>query len=952
MSSERISFALAPRLNAAGRVSSPVDALKLLLEDDPLQAARLAEKLDEHNKNRQCIEADLSQSISALLDRTYSGEPAIVLAGEGWHDGVKGIVASRIAQRYKVPTILCSIEDGVATGSARSVGQIDLFQALENCSEHLLRYGGHAGAAGLAVNVEELDAFREELCAYLETLPLEARRSVRTVDAVADISELSIPLADELAALEPFGEANKRPLFFSRAVAIKNACTVGREGQHLKFQAYENGAQVSAIYFRCPEINQAISSEQLANISYRFELDTWQGHKRLQLLVQSLDILSEPHLQDDDTSDAHEFLDTLFKTAEETLRERDYDGILDADSFFTKLSGVTFEGRQEIIAQLHENEPLILRRDPLNTYDENAVAVYAARFEAQIGFLNKELAAVMAPALDEGIEYDVSLGSVTGGDEGRSRGVNILVSRRETKALQEEAKTYRIARRKELATYNAAELEVFLVNHFIGSGSLHEAQKSSLDLLDQGHNVLTVMATGRGKSLIFHMHAAKMALLHNKASIFVYPLRALVADQAYHLKDSFAELGLEVAVITGETNKTASAEAFEDLKNGTLDIVLTTPEYLYFHGEEFAPGNRVGFVVVDEAHHIGQSRAGNRPAYAQLGASLTRVNANGARPTTLAVTATASHGDAQKIIETLELTHAVLDASVRNNLVIDDQRGHEHKERFLLNLARKHEKTVVYVNSREEAVKLARIVRKAVDELAWKTAFYHGGLSKAARHEIERRFRTGEVEFCVATSAFGEGVNIPDIRHVVLYHLPFNDVEFNQMAGRGGRDGAKATIHLLFGERDARINEYILSSLAPQRDALAAVYRVLKDIEIKEGGSFSISNADIATRANALIPKGVGKLDEKSVSTGLGVFRDLGFVSTQGRSVARTIEIQRFEGKLELTSSARYSEGLDEIDSFSSFKEWSLASSAQDLLERFNKPILPQPEKIKATVVS
>lgn len=951
ITSEKISFTLAPRLNAAGRVSSPVDALRLLLEDDPITASKLAQILDDHNKTRQMVEADLSQGVNALLERTYHGEPAIVVAGEGWHDGVKGIVASRIAQKYNVPTILCSIEDGVAIGSARSVGSIDLFQALENCSTHLLRYGGHAGAAGLAVNIAELDAFKEELFAYLETLPAESRKSQKYVDVTVGIDELSLNLADELAMLEPFGEANKRPLFYSHTVIMKNTCTVGMDGQHLKFQAYENGVQLPAIFFRCPNIERAMGVEQLANMSYRFELDTWQGHKRLQLLVQSIDILSEPKLDDEDEDkEAHEFLDELFASAEDTLKSRDYEGILDTDSFFTKLAGVTFEGRQEIIARLDEHESLILRRDPLNEYDDSAVAVFAPRLESQIGYLNRDLAAVIAPALDEGIEYNVALGSVTGGVEGRSRGVNVEISRKETHALQEEARQYRINKREELSRLSAQDLQNYLIAHFIGQGALHKAQAQSLALLERGRNVLTVMATGRGKSLIFHMHAAKMALLSGKASIFVYPLRALVADQAYHLKEAFSELGLEVAVVTGETSKTQQAEAFEALAQGKLDIILTTPEYLHFHGREFAPANRVGFVVVDEAHHIGQARAGNRPAYAQLGAALATVNSDGTIPVTLAVTATASDEVAQRIIDTLHITDAVLDPSVRDNLVIDDQRDNEHKERFILSLARQQEKTVVYVNSREEAVKIARNIRKAIGPLAWKTAFYHAGLSKVARHEIERRFRTGEVEFCIATSAFGEGVNIPDIRHVVLYHLPFNDVEFNQMAGRGGRDGAKATIHLLFGKKDARINEYILQSLAPQRDALAAVYKALKDVELKEGNNFCISNADIALRANAYIPKGVSKADDKSVSTGIGVFRDLGFLTTEGRSVARTIEMLPTAGKLDLNMSTRYSEGLDEIESFDSFRQWVLSSESADLLERFNKPILPKEHALNVTI--
>ena len=204
-------------------------------------------------------------------------------------------------------------------------------------------------------------------------------------------------------------------------------------------------------------------------------------------------------------------------------------------------------------------------------------------------------------------------------------------------------------------------------------------------------------------------------------------------------------------------------------------------------------------------------------------------------PTVLAVTATADDATADTIRQTLGITATVLDPTVRDNLRIEDRRDIPDKDGYLASLAARGEKTVVYVNSREQSVKLARMIRKRVPELAMRTAFYNGGLSRSARHAVERAFRTSELAFVVATSAFGEGVNIPDIRNVVLYHLPFNAVEFNQMSGRAGRDGALARIHLIFGAKDARINEMILSSLAPSRDDMAALYAELRDIAASEG---------------------------------------------------------------------------------------------------------------------
>ena len=264
--------------------------------------------------------------------------------------------------------------------------------------------------------------------------------------------------------------------------------------------------------------------------------------------------------------------------------------------------------------------------------------------------------------------------------------------------------------------------------------------------------------------------------------------------------------------VTGESSPAERDEAFAALAAGELDVVLTTPEFLHLHAARFAASGRVGFVVVDEAHHVGMSRAGHRPAYARLGEAVEALG----RPTVLAVTATADDATAATIRQTLGITATVLDPTVRDNLRIEDRRDIPDKDGYLASLAARGEKTVVYVNSREQSVKLARMLRKRVPELAMRTAFYNGGLSRSARHAVERAFRTSELAVVVATSAFGEGVNIPDIRNVVLYHLPFNEVEFNQMSGRAGRDGALARIHLLFGAKDARINEMILSSLAPE----------------------------------------------------------------------------------------------------------------------------------------
>ncbi|MCL2024959.1 MAG: single-stranded-DNA-specific exonuclease RecJ [Coriobacteriia bacterium] len=957
---ERISFSLAPRLNAAGRIGTPLEALNLLLTDDYGEALRYASLLDECNRQRRRIERDLMEMATAELDESYRGERAIVLAHADYHDGVKGIIASRLAERYGVPAFLCSIEDGIASCSGRSVGQVDLFTALKTCSPYLERWGGHYAAAGLSLKEENIDAFRTALLAHLDELDAESFTPVDHTDALVDIDELTLELVDELAQLEPFGEANERPLFLARNVQIADINLVGKEGTHLKFSAVQGDRKVAAIYFRCPPEIKDTAAITVANVIFTFEADEWSGRRCPHMVVQRLEPLTDPSQHDPARS---EFVSELFEHADETLTRRDYDGILDASSFFTKLAGVTFEGRQEILAQLREDDEIELVRDVNNAYDPNAIAVVAPRLSAyfdsaQLGFLNRDLAVVLAPAIDEGTVYLAEIASITGGPdvegvrtEGagaesgpeRARGLNIVV-RHSDGFTQERRGSYRIMQRARYEQMSPRELEQALARHFIGDFELHDAQKRSLEALEQRLNTLTVMATGRGKSLIFHMHAAKTALLQKKASIFVYPLRALVADQAYHLENAFAEIGLSVAIVTGESSSTARAESFEALREGTLDVILTTPEFLHFHAEKFAVGARIGFVVVDEAHHIGQAKAGNRPAYAAMRAATEKLG----NPTALAVTATADDEVADAICEALAIDNRVLDHSMRDNLCVADERGCAQKMSYVLELVGRGEKVVIYVNSRHESVKIARTIRQSIPELAWKTVFYNGGLGKSARHEIERRFRDGRVQVVVATSAFGEGVNIPDIRHVVLYHLPFSAVEFNQMAGRSGRDGARATVHLLFGEKDAAINDHILASLAPPREVCAAVYQALHavagDLAGEQGQPFSITNDEIALRTTEIL-KQQGPLPmrvtDKTVSAVVAVFRELGFLTTDGRSSARRITLTPRPERVELERSIRYLEGKEEMIDFTDFKEWVMQASAEELLDRFNKPILP-----------
>jgi len=932
ISADKVSFQLAPRLNAAGRMADPGIALELLMTENPAEADELARVLDEHNRLRQAAEGDLMDAALVEAEASFAlGDRLLIVAGDGWHEGVRGIVASRLVGRFGVPAIVIGLEDGIAQGSGRSVPGVDLFAAISPISDRLIRFGGHAAAIGLTLAVERLPEVRSALVGALSSVPPEAFVNRFDIDATVPLDGVSRELAAELARLEPYGFANRRPVLATHGVFLNGRRAVGKTGQHLRFTAYDGVAAVPGVMFRCPDIASIISSESAVDIAFELEVDEWRGQERLQMLARDI----RPHAVPE-TAPAADLVEDLFRHADEILAREEYAGIGEADAFHTKLAGVTFDGRQSVLEDLAPGTPLRIERQPTNEFDPNACALFEPSGR-HAGYFNRRLAAVLAPLIDADVEYDVSVTEVTGGVDGTALGVNVLVSRHDAVESDAELAEAGRERRRELAALEAHALDAALVEQFIGDRPLHRAQTDALERLAAGEKTLVVMATGRGKSLIFQLHAARRAIAQGAASVFVYPLRALVADQSFHLQETMSEIGVDVRTLTGESAPGVRNEVFERLEAGDVDILLTTPEFLEHHARRFAETDRVRFVVIDEAHHIGRSGANHRPAYRRLAGALAVLG----DPEVVAVTATADTDTAAAIREALGVNEIVLDPTIRDNLGVEDRRGAGDKAAIAAGLAAQGGKVIVYVNARETSVELAKTLRTRVPGLTHAVAFYNGGMTRAARHAVERAFRDGAIRTIVATSAFGEGVNIPDIRHVVLYHMPFGAVEFNQMCGRAGRDGEPAHVHLLFGDRDARINRSILESSAPPRDELAALYVALRDCAASTTEPIEISNAELAERVKARLPR--SRMTERGVSAGLGVFRELSLVSGEGAGSYRRLRLLPApETKLDLAVSVRYAEGLQEQDEFETFCTWVMSADSAELLRTFNRPILPE----------
>ena len=254
ITSENISYGLAPRINAAGRMDSAAIALKLLLCEDEEQATGIAARLAEINTERQAVEQEILAAAKTQLeaDPRRANDRVIVVAGEGWHPGVLGIVAGRLCEQYGRPAIVISLTNGEGRGSGRASNGFNLHGGLSACAAHLIRYGGHAAAAGLLVEEEKLPAFRAAINAWASReypVPEPARL---LVDAEAKIAELSVSNVMELTKLAPFGSGNHQPVFLLRGAVLDGTWPLGAEGRHCRIRLRQGQESCFASLFGTP----------------------------------------------------------------------------------------------------------------------------------------------------------------------------------------------------------------------------------------------------------------------------------------------------------------------------------------------------------------------------------------------------------------------------------------------------------------------------------------------------------------------------------------------------------------------------------------------------------------------------------------------------------------------------------------------------------------------------
>lgn len=282
-----VGFRIGPRLNAAGRMDVPEDALATLTTDCRRQALDLAHKLDAYNKERQAHEGLIRrEAIEMLVDFDPARDPVIVLGSRSWHHGVVGIVASRLMRQYHKPTFVIAIgEDGVGKGSGRSIEGVSLVDAIRACEDDLIAGGGHAMAAGLSIHEENLDSFRSRFSEYVtQTTNSEQRQPKLMYDAEISFDQLSLEFLASYDLLQPFGSGNPQPIFISRKVGLSRS-PLHMKNNHLRFMLRQGYHEQDAVFFGGGEY-------PLPNppwdIAFTIDRNTFRGRTTLQLIIQDV----------------------------------------------------------------------------------------------------------------------------------------------------------------------------------------------------------------------------------------------------------------------------------------------------------------------------------------------------------------------------------------------------------------------------------------------------------------------------------------------------------------------------------------------------------------------------------------------------------------------------------------------------------------------------------------
>ena len=284
--STAISFGVAPRINASGRMGVQEKALNLFLTDNYEEAKKITQELNEFNNDRQAEEQKIFKEALEMLKKE-NDKSCIILGNENWHHGVIGIVASKITDMYFKPSILLCFEENEGKGSGRSIPGFDLHKALMECSKDIKKFGGHSMAIGITIEKDKFESFKTDFEKYAEQTNIKEIVPIVNIDAEISLKDLSIDIVKQLELLEPFGEANKMPQFLFKNMKIIAIRAIS-EGKHLKLKLKQDNYIIDAIGFNMGELSNLYQIEDRIDVVGNIGVNTFNGMENLQINIKDI----------------------------------------------------------------------------------------------------------------------------------------------------------------------------------------------------------------------------------------------------------------------------------------------------------------------------------------------------------------------------------------------------------------------------------------------------------------------------------------------------------------------------------------------------------------------------------------------------------------------------------------------------------------------------------------
>lgn len=291
-----IGYIIAPRINASGRMDTAEIAIRLLLTEDEQEAQILAEELESLNISRKQTEIEIfNEAVNKIETEALFKKNVLVVYGTNWHEGVLGIVASKLTEKYEKPSVVISVKNGIGKGSARSIDFIDIYEAFKSVEKYITKYGGHKLAAGLTIPAENIAQFTNELNKYLDKIiSVEDIYKEVKVDAIIECSDVNLKLYDEINKFEPFGHGNPKPVFALRNAELKDIRRVGKSGEHLSFKLSDCNNDIPVIGFSKISILDKILTKPMSYI-VTLNSNEYRGNRNLQLVL--LDVEEQDEFQ-------------------------------------------------------------------------------------------------------------------------------------------------------------------------------------------------------------------------------------------------------------------------------------------------------------------------------------------------------------------------------------------------------------------------------------------------------------------------------------------------------------------------------------------------------------------------------------------------------------------------------------------------------------------------------